>query len=72
MDDLGHKPLNKKYITLTQMDMSPAVLRVDKIKSRTEYKDHCEVVYGKEKRVYKVRESYMEIGKKIDEVTRKE
>lgn len=68
MDDLGHKPLNRKYITLTQMDMSPAVLRVDKIKSRTEYKDHTDVVYGSDKRIYQVRENYMEIGKKICEV----
>ena len=66
---LGHKELKNGYITLTQMDMSPAVLRVDRIKSRTEYKDYCKVVYGNDNRVYKVRETYMEIGNKINEVT---
>ena len=55
-----------KFISLTQMDMSPAIMRIDKIEWRKPYKkEFCEVKYGDRK--YQVRESFLEVGEKIME-----
>lgn len=66
---LGHKPLLKPYVVLTQRDTSPCILRVDKIKSREEVKGGCRILY--DDREYLVRESFLKVGKLINEAKRK-
>ena len=61
--------LKKPYITLHQMDMSPAILRVDRIKSRTDVHDGAKIIYGNG-REYRVKENCFQIGELINEVTK--
>ena len=58
--------LKKPYIALHQQkDMSPAILRVDKIKKVTETKKGTKVAYGD--RTYLVRESKFDILCRIED-----
>lgn len=70
MNDLGHKPLTHPFIFLTQQkDKSFCILRVDKIKSREEVKGGCRIFY--DDREYLVKESFLKVGKLINEAKRK-
>lgn len=63
--------LKKPYIVLHQQkDMSPAILRVDRIKTRTDIKGGARITYGNG-REYEVTENCFQIGKMINEVTKK-
>ena len=68
--DLGHKPLVHPFISLTQQeDGSPCILRVDRIKTRTDIKGGARITYGNG-REYEVTENCFQIGKLINEATK--
>ena len=62
--------LKKPYIVLHQQkDLSPAILRVDRIKSRTDIRGGAKIIYGNG-REYEVTENCFQIGKLINEATK--
>ena len=63
--------LKKPFIVLHQQkDLSPAILRVDSRKTRTDIKGGARITYGNG-REYEVTENCFQIGKMINEVTKK-